>query len=204
MNPYEALGVAKDATADEIRAAYRKLAKKHHPDKGGDKERMAAINDAYAVLSDPNRRKRYDDTGKTDETDIDAEVRQVITVAFNKVIDNNDLDRGIDAVIDVVQQAYNKISGDIDLAKSARGKLEVRRDRFRTKDGENIYHTIIDARIAQIDQSMKVMGHRLKVCDLALKELDKYEGEAQTFTTRFLLQPSAANSLGDPFANIKF
>ena len=64
---YDVLGVPKDAGADVIRAAYRKLALKHHPDKGGDPEKFKEISKANEVLSDEGRRKMYDMTGSTDE-----------------------------------------------------------------------------------------------------------------------------------------
>lgn len=63
MNFYERLGVAQTATADEIKAAYRKKAKAHHSDKGGDDETMRAINAAYEILSDPEERSNYDASG---------------------------------------------------------------------------------------------------------------------------------------------
>ena len=64
---YAILGVARDATADEIRKAYRKLARKYHPDvsKEADAEaRMKEVNEANAVLSDPEKRAAYDQLGK--------------------------------------------------------------------------------------------------------------------------------------------
>ena len=66
---YEVLGVPRGAAADEIKSAYRKLARKHHPDLHHGKERQKAeeefkeINEAYAVLSDPEKRARYDQLG---------------------------------------------------------------------------------------------------------------------------------------------
>jgi DnaJ-class molecular chaperone len=64
---YEILGVSKTAGADEIKKSYRKLARKHHPDiNPGDKaseEKFKEINEAYEVLSDPEKRKRYDQLG---------------------------------------------------------------------------------------------------------------------------------------------
>jgi curved DNA-binding protein len=66
---YETLGVARTATDAEIKAAFRKLARKHHPDmvaegaKAGAEERFKEINEAYEVLSDPEKRKRYDTLG---------------------------------------------------------------------------------------------------------------------------------------------
>jgi curved DNA-binding protein len=65
---YKVLGVNKNATADEIKAAYRKLARKHHPDLNpNDKEanrKFQQINEANEVLSDPEKRKKYDQYGK--------------------------------------------------------------------------------------------------------------------------------------------
>lgn len=67
MEYYQILGVAKNATADDIKKAYRKLALKYHPDKNpGDKqaeEKFKEISEAYAVLSDPEKRQQYDTFG---------------------------------------------------------------------------------------------------------------------------------------------
>ena len=63
---YKVIGVARDATADEIRKAYRKLARKYHPDVSKEPdadERMKEINEAYAVLSDTEKRAAYDQLG---------------------------------------------------------------------------------------------------------------------------------------------
>lgn len=61
---YEVLGVAKDASADEIKKAFRKAAVKHHPDKeGGDESKFKEVNEAYEVLKDQQKRQRYDQFG---------------------------------------------------------------------------------------------------------------------------------------------
>src|SRR5438874_11271869 len=64
---YETLGVSKTASEDEIRSAFRKLARKYHPDVAKDKkvaeEKFKEINEAYEVLSDPEKRKKYDQLG---------------------------------------------------------------------------------------------------------------------------------------------
>ena len=57
---YDILGVPRGASSDDIRKAYRKLAMKEHPDKGGDPERFKKISEAYEVLSDDEKRARYD------------------------------------------------------------------------------------------------------------------------------------------------
>lgn len=60
---YKSLGVAQDADEAEIKKAYRKLALKHHPDKGGDVDKFKEISAAFEVLSDPEKRKKYDQYG---------------------------------------------------------------------------------------------------------------------------------------------
>jgi DnaJ family protein A protein 2 len=60
---YEVLGVSKDADEKEIKKAYRKLAVKHHPDKGGDEHLFKEINAAYEILSDSKKREVYDKYG---------------------------------------------------------------------------------------------------------------------------------------------
>ena len=60
MDYYQVLGVAKTATQDEIKQAFRKLASKHHPDKGGDTAQFQQIQEAYSVLGDEHKRAEYD------------------------------------------------------------------------------------------------------------------------------------------------
>ena len=60
---YELLGIPRDAAEDEVKRAYRRKAREHHPDAGGDGEVFKAVTHAYQVLSDPQKRARYDRFG---------------------------------------------------------------------------------------------------------------------------------------------
>lgn len=74
INPYFVLQIEEDATQDEVKRAYRKAALKHHPDKASPEDKESAhtkfqeIAFAFAILSDERRRKRYDTTGRTEES----------------------------------------------------------------------------------------------------------------------------------------
>lgn len=71
MNPYSTLGVEKTADGKQIKAAYRRLSSIHHPDKeGGDADKFQEIKLAYDVLSNKDRRERYDKLGRTDVSKI--------------------------------------------------------------------------------------------------------------------------------------
>ena len=86
-DPYAVLGVARDASADEIKKAYRKLAQKYHPDRNADdevaEERFKSVSAAYAVLSDDERRAAYDEFGEIAlDANFDAEKARQASQAF--------------------------------------------------------------------------------------------------------------------------
>ncbi len=91
---YKALGVAESATDKDITRAYRKLAKEHHPDSGGDEERFKEISAAYDVLGDPEKRKEYDHIRKMGPAaglfngqgpDFDFDIGDVFGGLFNRM-----------------------------------------------------------------------------------------------------------------------
>jgi len=62
---YSVLGVSRSASDDEIKSSYRKLARKYHPDRGGDTAKFQDIQEAYSILGDPDKRRQYDNPRKS-------------------------------------------------------------------------------------------------------------------------------------------
>lgn len=60
MTHYQTLGVEENASPEDIKRAYRRLASQHHPDKGGDVKKFQEVEEAYRILSDPEKRQQYD------------------------------------------------------------------------------------------------------------------------------------------------
>jgi DnaJ-class molecular chaperone len=138
MNFYETLGVAKSATADEIKAAYRRLAQKHHPDKGGDQVKMQEIQRAYDVLSDPEKRARHDAGENTDGPSLEDQRAIVLAQMFMTLLDQtgDSTDIIADMKLFYVRQKAN-IELDIINTRRAITKREKAVKRITRKAGEN-------------------------------------------------------------------
>jgi curved DNA-binding protein CbpA len=84
FDPYRVLNVQRSADAAVIRAAYRALAWRHHPDRGGAPDRMVAINQAWRVLSDPDRRAAFDADSFVNEQ---SPIRETENLDADSIID---------------------------------------------------------------------------------------------------------------------
>lgn len=80
LNPYEELNLPKTATTVEVKAAYRRKAKKAHPDAGGTAESFNRLSRAMLILSDSARRQKYDSTGDIDEATPDNAVAVALSI----------------------------------------------------------------------------------------------------------------------------
>lgn len=181
MTPYEALGLTPEATAAEIKAAYRKLAMLHHPDRQGDPVAFKRIQNAYDVLSDPERRLQYDTTGTTEKM---MTMRQGAERIIPELA-NSALQRAWDLVNqDLRQMMVREVDGVLltdrttqQQATSKREDLKVALKRFRRKNGENLVAASIQEQIEKLGKFLEAnTQHQL----LMLEVLDILEDYSYT------------------------
>lgn len=176
MNHYETLGIERNASADEVKKAYRTKASAAHPDRGGDAAEMQRVNQANDVLSDPERRERYDQTGN-DATmpSVEDEARTFLLHVLGIALDDS---------IDVLAKARELVrehrSGLVDhLAKlSAQvAKLKRHSGKVRAKKGDNLVQMIIDQRLQQLDAAKEQASRGVAVNAEAAKLLANLESD---------------------------
>ncbi len=103
-NLYDILGVDKNATAEEIKEAFRNSAKDNHPDVGGSAEKMAEANHAYSVLINPQKRERYDSTGEDYDIPFDERFSAFVNEVFMSIVEQaEDVDH-----YDLIEEFKNK------------------------------------------------------------------------------------------------
>ena len=173
---YDRLGVKPEATPDEIKAAYRYLARHTHPDAGGDAADFCDIADAYAVLGNADRRARYDesgDTGTITEETQRAEalniVQQMMEQVLNQVQDviYNDV---VAKMREALAESVTKIEADIGGLRASIVRYAKFANRFSVKDGKtNIISSMID---------FKISGLERRIAD-ATKALDHHKAAAE-------------------------
>lgn len=151
-DPYKTLGVAKDADATTIKRAYRKRAKKVHPDAGGTDAEMAALSAAHAILSDPVKRLTYDRTGTVDDepSQVDANAKGMIAALIDEVLVNHNGAWHVDVVGFMrtrLREAIADTQRQISSVQSRIGQAEKIAARFKTKAGTNLLRDLVEERL---------------------------------------------------------
>jgi len=201
---YQALGVARDAKSDEIRKAYRRAAKKAHPDGGGTVESFALVRAAVEVLTDEVRRDEYDRTGEFGDKPVDNKDSLAMTVAMNAVdaVVGSICKRGGDpAHYDVVADAKKHLRSCLaeieqKVANTLREAQAIRKlaKRFRAKKNRpNRIGAMLESRAAEIERNAAKGKAEKADIENALKVLDdhEFEWEDQPYGA-----PTGASALG--------
>lgn len=184
MKLYDDLGIKPDATEDEIKAAYRKAASKHHPDKGGDKEKFQVVQRAYEVLTDPVRRGRYDKDGTFSQDGNDPKLRALGEMA-NLVTQLVDAMGENTAFVDVRAELVKMVEANQEEFRTKLKGLD-RRIKFRTaaakrfrlrkgKTGDNLMARILEGNLDKLNAERAMSQDLLKTCGIMLEMLADYQ-----------------------------
>lgn len=211
---YKILEVDREASQEEIRRAYRRLAKICHPDAGGGEEQFYEISHAYRILVDPDSRKYYDETGDTAATGkiVDTAFTdgiKILAAAFAGLIKavGTDIDQ-----IDFMKAMQDKIGKELEVCRETVDTMEenieaLERSKKRlkyapsneskqSKDGANVFMSIIAEQINVLQRNLPKMRRKLAAFEEAYKEVIQYESEADMLEVmrHFESASSTANS----------
>lgn len=167
---YATLGVAPDASVDDIKRAYRRAARHAHPDRGGNHERMQALNEAKDVLTDPARRARYDAGEDGQATTEEEGARELIRKLFAEAVDI-DKDDPVEGVREALQAGRTGAAVKATMAKQHIRRLEAQRNRVKPKTERNVYLDVIESRIASERALIAAMESTERTAKLALEIL---------------------------------
>jgi curved DNA-binding protein CbpA len=187
LDPYFELGIARTASASEVKEAYRRLAKVKHPDAGGTAEDFDKLSVAMKVLSDEARRAKYDATGQIDETGIDkneADALQLIGEMIRDVLFNDAIKTQVD-LITAMRQVVMKQIAEMDIRKAsiraALGKAEKKAKRFRFigKTGPNRIALMVEFMMTAEQAKIEKIDAALVPLKRAVEILRDYEFEPE-------------------------
>lgn len=178
---YETIGVSRTATPEEIKKAYKQKAKELHPDKeGGDEEKMKALVTAYQVLSDPDRRAKYDNTGEIDEDNEEAQITEMMIQVFMLQLSQVPADElpYTDMVKKSKGKVYEAITNTRKEIKRAHEEIktltDVRNRLTRRNSQDNILSGTVQSAIDTLTGAIKQAEEHLRILDLVHKGFDDY------------------------------
>lgn len=189
MTLYDDLGVPKDIDTEKIKSIFRTRAKETHPDKGGDPAQFRNLVRAYNILSDPDKRRRYDN-GENPESinqsnSAEHQALGMVYTIFNSIIDQ-DIDLTHSNLFEIMQSAIKSNQENIKNHRTA-AKIKIEKyqnilNRIKKNDKSQCFIDILQDKIKKSNGQIIEMDTNLKICDIALKLIEGcgYQCETQT------------------------
>lgn len=187
FDPYETLGVDRNAGAEEIKKAHRRRARETHPDVGGDAEAFHQVSAALAILSDPTRRRRFDETGDTESPTPDSKMSKAMGLVAAAVNDMLADDAAIYAhdLVCLVQNHFRRdmdgIHGRISELTKVIRRAEALTRRFKAIDTSkpDVVRDALRARIRDAKLSIERFEEEAAVRSMAIEIIGNYEFYAE-------------------------
>lgn len=177
---YDTLGVPASATHEELKQAYRRLAKEHHPDKGGDHAKFVEIQKAYETLSDPEKRAHYDRYGSRPEGPTMCDrAHQIMAGFFAEAINSGQYER----------YEWNPLETAKSLARNKRHEFqrqianlrhEAKKNRklaksLKAKGSDRMLLDLVVARRRDVWKHYRDTQFNFRLTDMAVEMLNDYE-----------------------------
>jgi curved DNA-binding protein CbpA len=180
MTLYDDLELQPDCSFDDIKQQYRTLAKKYHPDLGGDAETFKRIKFAYEVLSDPVRRKQYDETKTTNiQSGIRKEAIDALANIFFSIIPNFNCNEGnlIATLRNEADSIRLKALADSAMNEKYIKNLEIVKSKLKVKDSskEDIILAFIEKQLETRYRDRSVFEYRVKLSEELMLILENYD-----------------------------
>lgn len=178
-DPYDILGVGRDADDAAIRAAFRRLAKESHPDSGGDAEAFVLCQKAQDLLLDPLRRKVFDATGYDPELADSRDIQGLMLI--EKLVNDIVLDEREPGTFDPLEKMRATLQNDIRKARFHMREMEghgarVSRhlSRLGRGPGTDVLGYMLRARIEAIAKAVQEAAKQIEATERALEMLAAY------------------------------
>lgn len=188
FDPYAELGVPRDATTEEVRAAYRDAAKRTHPDAGGTAEAFNRARRASVVLTDPIKRKTFDDQGTMDDGPDNKRVGAIgVIERFMAEVITGYINGGMVAAMDprhrnLVEEFMAVVAselGDMEVhelnMKKALKFLQDMRDRFECQDVTDPIGRGLDRQISNVNAQIETIKNGRELRRIALEIISSYK-----------------------------
>lgn len=176
MTYYDILGVPKDATLKQIKAAYRKLAQANHPDKGGDADAFVQIQKAYDTLSDAGKREHYDRYGiEMPQNNTLIKAREMVAALFQEI-----LNREVTNSTPVLDDMQERLKGEktkirnnlLNLNEERRKNLRVHRR--LTSQVDSLLLDILEGRRRDVWRAYRATQEMIRTMEVAKGIMEGY------------------------------
>jgi len=180
---YEILGVAPDATGEQLKIAFRQKAAKLHPDRaGGDTAKFQKVRAAYAVLKSPVTRKAYDETGDVGGMDLMESARAELFSLTRQVMQQASVSQDVtrldicSLLVREIKKTQDEVRGNLSQTQQVIGQYEIIAKRFKRKGGgDNLLASLALEELRTYNKNIVKLRKVIDRGDMMLTLLEDYE-----------------------------
>lgn len=181
FNPYKILGIRRNAKAERIKRAYRSTSKRTHPDVGGSVDGFIRVRRAYFILTDPERRRRYDETGEINEQtelQLQSNVAGCLAQLFDAFLrDGKVFRRDVDVIAsmrEIAEKKRDELKASLVEGHALLKSIDGLAKRIDRKEGENLFVGMLAQHGCRSREKIQKVEAEKAIFEGALKELETY------------------------------